>query len=73
MITPCECGSNMVYVNGTATGPVKVYFMPSGKAGEVDTDKTGYNMSTVVRCVGCDKIRREYFCVDGRIQSALIG
>ncbi|GEM_PF-6277998 len=61
MIKYCpHCGGNGFYIKGIMRGSVETYYDESGNHEETNLDKCYWeSQSKVVRCVNCNKIRRD--------------
>ena len=65
-VTACpHCGVDpaVVYISGSARGPVEFFFDEQGRKCDTFTDRVRYELYTkepVIRCGDCKKIRRDY-------------
>lgn len=77
---PCPyCRSTTVYRNGHAWGRVRQVFASDGTLLETDASALNHSTSTVIRCTGCDRVRKDLTTIqttigrnDQRIQQSYI-
>ena len=54
-----NCGSRATMRSGYGWGAIKVMHDDYGRQFDIDTARVNYTGSTVVRCAGCKKVRRD--------------